>query len=113
MAKLKGSTLPESLVAMTVLVTCFAVTFLMIGTVMNSDKTMLKFRAKLAIEQIADETRTDQIFLDDKIDSLDFMVIKKFIPYRKSKNLILFSLEAFPIGSERAVYSRKEIIRID
>lgn len=99
MAKLRGSTLIETLVAMTIILFCSTLAALVYSNVLSSQNTAQKTRAYYVSRQVFDQALAKKNFLDLSEENEGLRVEKKCKPYKGDNGLIWINVK---------VYSEKE-----
>ncbi len=94
MVAVKGSSLMESLVALSIVSISFVAGMMLVGILLSSQDSALKLRAEMALKVIAFDTKSNEHFIDEWIDSADFSVKKEIIPFQDSKNTYTLKLIA-------------------
>ena len=87
--KIKGSTLIETLVAMTVILISLVFCGIIFFNVLNSGNNYAKFRAHSLIYEAALKTKTDKRFIDEKIEDDGILIQKTMSSYNGIKDLHL------------------------
>lgn len=110
MVTLKASTLIETIIAMTILIIVITVSFSSLGILIQSSQEVKNQKARHSVELIARQSIEQELFVDEIIDSLDFMVEKKLSPFQNYQGLYLFEITAFDQLKTFAIH--REIIEI-
>ncbi|PCJ87266.1 MAG: hypothetical protein COA57_04870 [Flavobacteriales bacterium] len=110
--KIKATTLVETLIAMVIVMITFGLGLMIYVNVMNSGNQQLKLNAQLLMNQMAAETKTDNNFLDEEMETETLKIIKTVLPYEGSKRLNILMFEAFNKGGKK-VTERKELIIVE
>ncbi len=110
--KIKGSTLIEVIVAMTILAISVTATFIIVSNYQHSGSTRLKNVARSHIERMVNESIQEKNYLDETIELGYLKLEKKTETYQKQKNLLQISVEAFDRQERRVAY-KKILIKIE
>jgi hypothetical protein len=97
--KLKAATLLEPVVAMVIVMLCFAGATTLYVKVLNSDKGRLRLHATILLQQVANDARSTNKYIDEDIESESISVKKRLAKYKGNEKLQLFSLKAFDKNS--------------
>jgi type II secretory pathway pseudopilin PulG len=92
--KLKSFTLIETLVALVIIMLSFGMAMLLFTQVENARKTALKLKMNLAMEAVAQQTKQEGIYLDERMEYPAFYIEKKCYPYEPESNAIVLWLTA-------------------
>ncbi|KAA3633733.1 MAG: hypothetical protein DWQ02_12635 [Bacteroidetes bacterium] len=111
MVRLKGSTIIEAMIAMTVITIVFLVGMMAIGRLGSSYKTVESYKVDLEMENQSQKTRQTQRYFDETIVFSGFMIEKKVDESEYGKNVLLLSLKAFDT-QDRLLNERKELIYV-
>lgn len=107
MARLKAATLVESIVAMVIISIVFSAGLMVVEMVINSNRSAFRYRVNLALQEMANETKLQNRYIDEQIDSADYKVIKEILPYQDRKNIYILSLTAFDLDNEEVMEHRE------
>ena len=110
--KIKGSSLIEVIVAMTILAVTVTATFTVVSNYQRTGSTRLKNIARGQIENVEKETMENEDYLDETIDLGYIRIEKKTENFRKSDNLIQLTIEAYDKKEKRIAY-KKVLIKTD
>ncbi|MDP2384959.1 MAG: hypothetical protein Q8M29_01190 [Bacteroidota bacterium] len=88
MVKLKGTTIVEVLVSMTIILVCSSLATLIYLNILNSQNSSEKLRAFFQLKKIQEETIAENRYINEEIQDGVFTVKKECRPYQSSKNLI-------------------------
>lgn len=103
--KLKASTIIESITAMVIIGIVFIVGMMVFEQMLRSNPAPLKLRTKLAIDQIVQNTKGDDFFIDEEFEGKGFTIQKKVKVYKDYENL--YELDLLAIDQEG-----KEFLRV-
>ncbi len=107
MAKLKAATLVESIVAMVIISIVFSAGLMVVEMVINSNRSAFRYRVNLALQEMANETKLQNRYIDEQIDSADYRVVKQILPYQNRQHIFVLSLTAFDLDNERVMGHRE------
>ncbi len=107
--KIKGSTLIEVIVSLTITMIVFAIAMQIFVSVFRSENYYNKLHAFLAIKKIEAECKKNNKYYDEKILLDDLDIFKSIIPYNGSKDIQILLLEAFDKKGKKLV-EHKELI---
>lgn len=110
MDRVKGSSLLEAILAMTVLTLVLGITAISIGYTIQSNTSNLKLKAKLEFERIKSDTYASGNFFDETYDLGIMMIEKKLIPAPSAPSLAILSLEAYKPNGTYLILKQKEWI---
>ncbi len=88
--KSKGSMLLEAAIAMTIIAICLAISFAHTSSLLRSDKTAIKLKAKMAFDDVIDSPNLKE----EAFSYEGFQVIKSVSAYKGNDNLVLITLTA-------------------
>ncbi len=107
--KLKASTIIESITAMVIIGIVFSIGMMVFGSMLDLNPAPQKIRAKLALEEIIQETKTQQSFVDEVIEGKGFTVSKSVKLYRDYKEVYELTLKVYDL-KEKEFMSVRELI---
>lgn len=93
--RLNGYVLLESMIAMVIVMLCFAVATVIYNNVVNGSRYRLKVIARLELEAEAFRTKQEKIFLDETIEADEFSIERRIIPYPGTNGTVRLLLEAY------------------
>jgi hypothetical protein len=109
---LKGGTLLEVLVSITIIMTVISISTMVFLNVTGSSYTGEKLNSSLILNEVSIETQNQKTFFDEEI-SIDNIIIKKKVDeYDGQNNLIMLQLSAYN-QNEKLLSERKEILLIE
>ena len=95
---LKASTIIEVLVAMILLSITVGIGSLSFTTTINNNQIPIKVKAVLALQKIAETTKTTKRYFDEEIEEFPLLIKKTVTPYTGHSHIIVLKLEAFDIN---------------
>ncbi len=107
--KIKGSTLIEVIVSITITMIVFAIAMQIFVNVFRSDNYYAKLNAFLAIKKIEVDCKKNNKFYDEKISTDELDIFKSIIPYNGSKDIQILLIEAYDLKGKKLV-EHKELI---
>jgi len=110
--KLRASTLLETLIAIVLILICFAIATMVLVNIMQSDNGRLKFHAQTELQAVYLKTIEDKEYIDATIDYEAFHIQKTIEPYRGAPNLYLLKLTA-TAESKQVLGELKKILLIE
>ena len=93
MAKLKGSTIVEVLVAMSVILVCSSLATLIYLNILKSQNSSEKLRAFLCMKKAREETLANERFINEEWEEGEFSIRKECRPYQSSKKLVQLTIK--------------------
>ena len=110
--ELRAATLIESLIAMVIVMISFSAALMIYVNISKSDNNRQKLRAYLLLNEAAIETKANNAFYDEEIQS-ETMVIRKSVksynPAYSGENPKILLLEAYD-KSGKKIADRKELV---
>lgn len=88
MVKLKGTTIIEVLVAMSIILVCSSLATLIYLNILRSQNSSEKLRAFLQLKKAQEETINEARFINEDWQDGEFVIKKECRPYPQSKNII-------------------------
>src|ERR1700752_1768666 len=88
MAKLKGTTIIEVLVAMSIILVCSSLATLIYLNILKSQNSSEKLRAFLHLKKVQEETIKDARYINEDWQDGEFTIKKECKPYQSNKNLV-------------------------
>ena len=107
--KLKATTLPESLIAMVIILLVFGIAISIFANVMDSSSIHEKIRAEIILQNLLVKTKTDKNFFDGEMEINGIRIIKKIASYSGAEGLSMISLTAFD-RKNKQITERSELI---
>jgi hypothetical protein len=107
--KFKGSTLLESLIAMTLITIVFLLSSQLFVNVIGSGFSLAKFNAELVLDDIAIESRQSKSHFDEAFERSDLKILKRVLKYKDSERLLYINLQAFDQENTKLA-ERRELI---
>lgn len=107
--KLKASTIIESITAMVIIGIVFSIGMMVFGSMLNLNPGPQKIRAKLAIDEILQQTKLQQIFVDEVIEGKGFTISKSVKLYQGYEQIYEISLKAYDL-KEKEFLSVRELV---
>ena len=92
--KVKGSTLIETLVAMTVILISLVFCGLIFLNILNSGSNLETFRAHTLLNEVALKTKGEEKFIDETLSDGNIQIQKTVRPFNGVENLYLQSITA-------------------
>lgn len=108
---LKGTTIVESIIAMTIIAISFSIGLMVVEMVLNSSKAAFLYRVRNAVQQQVLMTKNNQNYLDITINQLDFIIEQKIAPYQDYPQLFELKLVAKELDDD-AILEHKELIYV-
>jgi hypothetical protein len=93
--KLKGYILLESMIAMIIVMLCFGLSIMIYNNVVTSSRNKLETIARIALENEAIKSKSENHLLDETIQYDEFHIEKKIFPYQTFENLYELNYAAF------------------
>lgn len=84
---LNGSSLIESVIAITIIATCLLIAIRLYASVLNSSASMNSYRTNFKVAQLYDEIKKTQDFDDELYNYKTFSIKKKVKDFQGNKNL--------------------------
>lgn len=109
--ELSGTTIVESIIAMTIISIAFSVGLMVVEMVLNSNKSAFRYRVKNAVYQQAILTKDNQVYLDEIISMPDFVIEQKISVYQSTPHLFELQLIAKDLN-DNPVFEHKELIYV-
>ncbi len=110
--KIKGFTLIEVLVSLTLIMLSFGIGLMIYINVIKSDHNYLKLEALAAIKQVSNETKIKKQFIDEEYSFENVDINKTITKYNGSQNLYIISIEAFDKNGKK-INELKEMVISD
>ena len=108
---LNGTTIVESIIAMTIISISFSIGLMVVEMVLNSNKSAFRYRVKNAIHQEAISTKNNQNYLDEIISMPDFIIERKVNAYQESEHLFELRLIGKDLNDNHIV-EYKELVYV-
>lgn len=109
--KLKAISIIESMVAMVLIVISFGAGMALFLQILTTDKLTSNTKARVILNQIIEESKYSQKYIDETLEREGLTIEKKISPYDKQANAYIISLEALDSKYHQLVQIR-EIIYI-
>ena len=106
--KIRGFTLVETIVSLLIILSVFAIGMMILINIMKSDRNQEKLEVMEIMNQVYYKTISEKIYLDEVMSHDDYQIIKEFVPYKSSDNLLILSIEIRDNKGNRLA-SRKEV----
>lgn len=94
MAKLKGATIIEVLVAMIIILTCSTLATVIYLNVLQSQNSAEKLKAFRMIKEIQRETEEKNNYINEQLSADGFTIEKECKPYKSDTRLIVITFTA-------------------
>ncbi len=101
--KLKASTLPESIVAMVIIIICLSISTAIIANVMSNDHDYAKLKCLQIIEAERLNIKKNNVYIDSEEHYGAFIVKKKFENYKDTEKLLWLKLTITDAAGHRLV----------
>ncbi len=111
MARLKATTLIESMVAMILIVVSFGIGMMIYFNVLNGTRLQQKMQAELLLNTVLENTKKTSSFVEEAIELNGLIVTKETSPYRSYDNVRLLHLKAYDQKSN-FIIDLKEVVYI-
>ena len=98
--RLKGYVLLEAMIAMVIVMLCFGVALVIYNNVVNGSRHRVKVMARLELEAEAFRTKQEKRFLDETIETPEFSIERRILPYPGTTETVRLQLEAFAPGHQ-------------
>lgn len=92
--KLSGSTLLESLVAMILLLICIILATGVINSIVHSSNATEKLRAVLLTQELMNQTRMEERYIDEDIQEDHFLLQKRASKYQDIDDIVMIIITA-------------------
>ena len=112
MAKLKGNTLIEVLMAMVILLFCTSLGTSIYISVLQSQNTGERINTFLKLQDLSAKIEKEKDFLDKEWEESEFSFTKTCKPYKGNNSIIVLKLEAKNAG-KKIVSEYKKIIFVE
>jgi Tfp pilus assembly protein PilE len=108
--KLKGSTLLEGIVAITVLMVSFSICAVVFANLLKTGNNHSETSALLEMKKILNECTEKDRFIDESFDYTNFKIFKKVTKKENSENLLNIKLKAVDANGKEIGQLKKIII---
>ncbi len=106
---LKAGTIIESVIAMVIISVVFSISMMVVEMLINNYRLALDYRVRLSLMEVAANTKAQAHFIDRSIDSIDFRIDQKLIPYSTYQDVYILSLEAYDLN-DRLILKQRELV---
>ncbi len=93
--KIPGSTLQETIIALTIVLICFSVALAVFTNVLYAEKAWVKLNADLLIKQVSSETKLNKSYYDEWIDIKQFHIEKTITEYNGNEQLLKLRIRVY------------------
>ena len=80
---LDGSSLIESVIAITIIATCLLIAMLVFTSIINFNNPLNRYKLKEKISEIVEETRSNKNYFDESFEFEKYIILKKVEDYKK------------------------------
>ncbi len=109
--RIEASSLVETVVAMIIILSVFGISMMVYMNVVKTGINLSNLNASLQLNELAEKTKKEKLYVDQTIESKGFSIQKKITKYNHDENLLLLEITAKDNG-DKILASRKEIILI-
>lgn len=103
MAKLKGTTIVEVLISMTIIMVCSSLASLIYLNILKSQNSSEKLRAFFELKKIQEETIKESRYINEEINEGEFTIKKECSPYQSNKNLIQLQIKVMNVEKKELI----------
>ena len=107
--RFRATTIVESIVAMTVIAIAFGLGMMVVEMILNSNKAAFKYRVHQKLEEVMQQTKMEQTYLDENLAKADFIIEKRVLPHENYSNVYRITLLAKDL-EEREIMHQQSLI---
>jgi len=108
-SRISGSTLQETIIALTVVLICFSAAITVFVNVLNSERAWTNLNSELLIKKISMQTKLQKTFFDEWIEDGEYQIEKTITNYKGKKNIVQLHLKIF-MGENKLIKQHRELI---
>jgi hypothetical protein len=107
--RLKASTIVESIVALLVLSISVGMGMMVYLNIMRSTRSEIKREAKVMVDQLVDQTKAKESWIDEEIEGGHFRISKSIVKYKSYNDIYILNVKA--VDSRKVtLYNHNELI---
>lgn len=107
--KLKAATIIESITAMVIIGIVFSIGMMVFSSMLDLNPAPQKIRAKLAMNEIMQQTKAQQLFIDELIEGKGFTISKSVKLYQDYEIVHEVVLKAYD-SKEKEFHTIRELV---